>query len=289
MSTESASKLVLDNLRIASPCQMSWDDMDRTAEESARFCQSCTKNVYDVSLMSRTEAELLLQRATVNNPDGSVCLRLYKRQDGTVLTDDCPVALKRIRNLWRKLQGVAAGIFAFAISGGAASAQDNGGLIMGKVAPSSMNKPTQRLNPKGNQNGALMGDPMTGNVAPGPQVMLGSPVPTKPVPLGGKPVSAVTFNHQAMALPGMQALFDRLKPLEMRPQPSDAEKLKIAKLHLDIAKLADSKNIPLFARGHYQSAKNMALSVPGQDALVEDITKRYNRNSTKLKMPSCDQ
>jgi hypothetical protein len=79
MSTESASKLVLDNLRIASPCQMSWDDMDLTAEDSARFCQSCTKNVYDVSLMSRTEAELLLQRATVNNPDGSVCLRLYQK------------------------------------------------------------------------------------------------------------------------------------------------------------------------------------------------------------------
>jgi hypothetical protein len=74
----------LDELQIASPCEQSWDDMK--GDERARFCQSCSKNVYNLSGMTRAEAKTLLQ-----DTEGRVCVRFYRRSDGTVLTSDCPV------------------------------------------------------------------------------------------------------------------------------------------------------------------------------------------------------
>ena len=74
----------LDELQIASPCDQSWDEMK--GDERARFCQSCSKNVYNLSGMTRAEAKTLLA-----DTEGRVCVRFYRRADGTVLTSDCPV------------------------------------------------------------------------------------------------------------------------------------------------------------------------------------------------------
>lgn len=77
----------LDNLHIATPCRADWERMDwEDAEGRIRFCRTCEKNVYNISLMSREEA-LDLIRAK----EGQLCLRLAKRQDGTLITNDCPV------------------------------------------------------------------------------------------------------------------------------------------------------------------------------------------------------
>jgi multidrug efflux pump subunit AcrA (membrane-fusion protein) len=84
----------LEDLRIASPCKADWDAM--AGDDRVRFCDQCRKNVYNLGGMSRAEAEALVRGA-----EGSLCVRMYRRADGTVLTSDCPdgVARKRRRRL----------------------------------------------------------------------------------------------------------------------------------------------------------------------------------------------
>ncbi|HEU4409362.1 MAG TPA: hypothetical protein VFS43_29150 [Polyangiaceae bacterium] len=88
----------LEGLRIASPCQADWDAM--AGDERVRFCGQCQKNVYNLSGMARDEAEALVQGA-----EGKLCVRMYRRDDGTVLTSDCPEGVRRKRR--RRLAIVA--------------------------------------------------------------------------------------------------------------------------------------------------------------------------------------
>ncbi len=81
---------LLDSVKIASPCTASWDEM--IGDERARFCTHCQKDVFNLSAMPREEAETFLRERT-----SEVCVRLYKRADGTVLTSDCPVGVTRKR------------------------------------------------------------------------------------------------------------------------------------------------------------------------------------------------
>ncbi len=92
--TRKRSLPLLDNLRIASPCHEDWEKM--TGDERVRHCAACDKDVYNLSVMARADAERLLRERI-----GDVCVRLYQRADGTVITSDCPVGVKkkRIRRL----------------------------------------------------------------------------------------------------------------------------------------------------------------------------------------------
>ena len=81
---------LLDDVRVASPCDASWEAMKGDAR--VRFCDACEKQVYNLSAMPRLDAERLIAEH-----EGSVCIRLYRRTDGTVLTADCPVGRRRVR------------------------------------------------------------------------------------------------------------------------------------------------------------------------------------------------
>lgn len=83
--------LNLDQIRIASPCNARWDDM--TGDERARFCDSCRKNVYNLSAM--TQAEIT---ALIHENEGSFCGRFYRRPDGRMITADCPEGRRHKRN-----------------------------------------------------------------------------------------------------------------------------------------------------------------------------------------------
>jgi len=85
---------------IASPCDENWDQM--MGDDKTRHCDSCEKNVYNLSAMKEEEISELLSR-----PE-KVCVRLYKRHDGTVLTEDCPVGLDQVKGLLKRKQFVAA-------------------------------------------------------------------------------------------------------------------------------------------------------------------------------------
>lgn len=77
-------------LRVASPCPEKWESMQ--GDERVRHCDKCRLNVFNLSGMSRTEVDALLGAA-----EGRVCGRFFQRRDGTVMTKDCPVGLRRVR------------------------------------------------------------------------------------------------------------------------------------------------------------------------------------------------
>ena len=80
----------LDAIDIASPCSAEWDDM--TGDDRVRSCADCKLNVYNLSEMSRGEAT-----RTVEAAEGRLCVRFYRRADGTMITRDCPVGLAALR------------------------------------------------------------------------------------------------------------------------------------------------------------------------------------------------
>ena len=93
----------LDSVRVASPCSADWDAM--IGNNRQRFCGQCKMNVYNLSEMTKAEAENL-----ISNAEGRLCARFYKRSDGTVITKDCPVgwqaAKKRMTAIWTALASV---------------------------------------------------------------------------------------------------------------------------------------------------------------------------------------
>jgi hypothetical protein len=101
---------VLDTVRIASPCPVPWDDMQ--GDDRVRFCRHCSLNVYNLSAMTRAEAERL-----VTTHEGRLCGAFYRRPDGTILTADCPVGLRAVRARALKAAGRLAAAAALLVSG----------------------------------------------------------------------------------------------------------------------------------------------------------------------------
>lgn len=105
----------INQLRIATPCPMNWEQM--TGDSRVRFCDQCQLNVYNISELSRLEIESLIASS-----EGRICGRLYRRSDGTVLTKDCPVGLRALR--LRVSKRAAAVFAAIASLSGAAFGQN---------------------------------------------------------------------------------------------------------------------------------------------------------------------
>ncbi len=84
---------LLDRVAIASPCAMDWHAMP--GDDRRRFCNRCQLHVHDLSAMTAAEAEALLRAAG----QGRLCVRLHRRADGKVMTQDCPVGRRR---RWRR-------------------------------------------------------------------------------------------------------------------------------------------------------------------------------------------
>jgi hypothetical protein len=82
----------LDRVKIAAPCNANWEQMFSFEGERVRFCSQCNLNVYNLSDMTRNEANTLLART-----EGRLCVRFYRRADGTVLTNNCPVGLRALK------------------------------------------------------------------------------------------------------------------------------------------------------------------------------------------------
>jgi len=80
----------LDNIKVASPCSANWDAM--YGNNRMRFCGECKLNVYNLSGMTRQEAENL-----VINAEGRLCVKFYRRQDGTIITQNCPIGWEKVK------------------------------------------------------------------------------------------------------------------------------------------------------------------------------------------------
>lgn len=90
---------ILDNIRVATPCSADWNEM--VGNDRIRHCGKCDKDVFNLSQMTREDAEALLQEK-----QGNLCARYYQRADGTILTSDCAVGKKQRRR--RRVMAVAA-------------------------------------------------------------------------------------------------------------------------------------------------------------------------------------
>jgi hypothetical protein len=93
------AKFSLDTINVASPCPVEWETMD--GDDQVRYCTQCKLHVYNLSEMSRDEAEELVERT-----EGKLCARFRRRADGTVITQDCPVGFQAAR---RQLRLIVAG------------------------------------------------------------------------------------------------------------------------------------------------------------------------------------
>lgn len=100
----------LNNIRVASPCPADWDQM--YGDSRKRFCGECKLNVYNLSGMSRDEAEALIM-----NAEGRLCVRFFQRRDGTVITQDCPVGWARVKHRTRVFVGAAFSMLMALITG----------------------------------------------------------------------------------------------------------------------------------------------------------------------------
>jgi hypothetical protein len=87
-ATERLRLPVLDNIRVAAPCKADWNQM--VGDDRVRHCAQCDQDVFNLSAMTREEAEALIR-----DKRGELCARYYRRADGTILTQDCPTGLRR--------------------------------------------------------------------------------------------------------------------------------------------------------------------------------------------------
>jgi hypothetical protein len=96
----------LDHVQVATPCKADWNQM--IGSDQVRFCGQCNLNVFNLSWMTRAEAESLIART-----EGRLCVKFYRRVDGSIITKDCPVGLRAIR---RRVSYLAKAIISAALT-----------------------------------------------------------------------------------------------------------------------------------------------------------------------------
>jgi hypothetical protein len=124
----SQSMTSLDLIHVASPCPASWDAMK--GDERVRFCQQCKLQVYNLSEMSREEAEEFVSRR-----EGRTCVKFFRRADGTVLTKDCPVGVRALRQRFVRAVAALAGLCVALVSGTLL------GGVFNRLLPSGIKRP----------------------------------------------------------------------------------------------------------------------------------------------------
>ena len=125
---------ILDRITIETRCDVEWDTMkpvDPTGADRVRHCGECRLNVFNLSEMTRAEAEAVLESGFATGQ--RVCTQFIRRKDGTILTADCLTARERIRSRTRRVRVAAAALMAMILPAFAAGcgAQDSGSQTSG--------------------------------------------------------------------------------------------------------------------------------------------------------------
>ncbi len=105
----STTKIPLHLISVASPCTASWDAM--SGDDTTRFCGQCAQYVYNLSEMTEKEAQALIYEH-----EGKMCVRYYKRTDGTMLTKDCPVGWRAVKKRVALIGAAGAAVFVAAFT-----------------------------------------------------------------------------------------------------------------------------------------------------------------------------
>jgi hypothetical protein len=165
---------VLQNIRIATPCSESWDGM--VGNDRVRYCGGCEKNVYNLSAMTELEAQELIA-----GNEGELCMRLFRRKDGTVITSDCPVGVRR-----QRVTKIAAAALALGGAGLALALVDNKAEL--EPCPSNSARYT-RARPVGVEPAPVKNDKPSWLESllvddDEPEVLMGEPVPEPTMRMG---------------------------------------------------------------------------------------------------------
>lgn len=97
----------LEKITVAAPCTAEWRWM--YGNDRVRFCSQCKLNVYNLSAMTREQAEDLIR-----NAEGRLCVRFYRRKDGTMITQNCPQGLAAVKAKFNRMRArVAAFLLTF--------------------------------------------------------------------------------------------------------------------------------------------------------------------------------
>ena len=75
----------IDQVEIATPCTVPWDSL--VGDDVVRHCGHCRQSVYNLQGLHRAEVSRLMD-ARRGRRD-RLCLRVFRRADGTVVTADC--------------------------------------------------------------------------------------------------------------------------------------------------------------------------------------------------------
>lgn len=84
----------LDSIVIENPCKVDWNSM--TGDEKTRFCGQCKLNVHNISEMEDEEIRELFKTSSDSNSK-QLCLRMYKRPDGTVVRRNCQFKVRQLK------------------------------------------------------------------------------------------------------------------------------------------------------------------------------------------------
>ncbi|MGH9870919.1 MAG: ankyrin repeat domain-containing protein [Pyrinomonadaceae bacterium] len=129
-----SSKNFLNNLTVPSPCPADWNSM--RGNDQVRFCEHCSLDVHNLSVMTRSQAERLVARS-----NGRLCIRYLRDPAGQPLT--MPVAQK-LHRISRRVSKIAAGAFTATLSVTSAVAQSSTSYQSGNPNPPRATQPIAR-------------------------------------------------------------------------------------------------------------------------------------------------
>jgi hypothetical protein len=184
---------LLKRVRVATPCSADWGAMP--GGERVRSCEHCRKKVYNLSAMTATEAADLVRKA-----EGKICVRCYQRADGTMLTQDCPVGVARVRARVSRAAAAACGVLvAFGASAGAFRRSEPPALLRwleNRLAPPvdpALGEPAPLPPPVTRTMGVIAvlpdPEPIQGKVRIEQQGEVMGDVAVEPVPRMGRPIA----------------------------------------------------------------------------------------------------
>lgn len=157
---------------LASPCSARWDEM--TGDEKARHCSQCKLDVLNAESMTDEEVTQAIMSLVAGK---RVCMRIFRRADGTILTKDCPIGARKIKERLRTAAGWLAGGLSILLAS-AAAAQSKGG----DCDPKKKEKPLWHSQVTADAPAAANGKPPAGEDVSGAKPRLNIPVPGQIAP-----------------------------------------------------------------------------------------------------------
>lgn len=101
---------VISEVQVATPCAARWEEM--VGDEKVRFCQGRQLPVYNLSAMDVEEAA-----ERIAQDDDRLCVRFYRRADGTILTRDCPLGIQKAYQRRAFINGMAGALISLGVLG----------------------------------------------------------------------------------------------------------------------------------------------------------------------------